>query len=83
VPVSGPKKKIQMTSNSNANRKNVIENYFKIGGLTIDQNAAGTIDDGDHFGFDEMEDLAFIKKRSVTNMNIRETSKEPKLRERS
>lgn len=29
-----------MTQDANINRKNVIENYFKIGGLTIDQNAA-------------------------------------------
>ena len=29
--------KNQMTSETNQNRKNVIENYFKIGGQTMDQ----------------------------------------------
>jgi len=62
-----------MTQDTNVNRKNVIENYFKIGGNTIDQNAA-TLEQDDHLNFDEIDDLAFLKKRSVTNMNIREKS---------
>ena len=71
-----------MTQDANINRKNVIENYFKIGGHTIDQNAA-TIEQADNINFDEIEDLAFLKKRSVTNMNIREKSQDTKGRERS
>ena len=56
-----------MTQDANVNRKNAIDNYFKLGGLTIDQANAGTIDE-EKYGFDEIEDkVSFLIEKLVNN----------------